>query len=106
MSHPRFLAFAAFVIAAMTQPTAADQIGPSFDCAAARQPLAQILCADPDLSQTDLRFAQAYFALLPQLDDAGKRDLSKRIFVSWMRSNNIVEFLPLEPANDEGDRER
>lgn len=77
MLLPRVLGCAALVIAGLTQPTTAEQIGPSFDCSAARQPLAQILCADPDLSQTDLRFAQAYFALLPQLDDAGKRDLKQ-----------------------------
>jgi peptidoglycan hydrolase-like protein with peptidoglycan-binding domain len=77
MWFPRAAAFAAFLIAGVTQRTAADQIGPSFDCAAVRQPLAQFICADTGLSQTDLRFAQAYFALLPQLDDAGKRDLKQ-----------------------------
>ena len=77
MLFSRVLGCAALVIAGLTQPISAEQIGPSFDCSAARQPLAQILCADPDLSQTDLRFAQAYFALLPQLDDAGKRELKQ-----------------------------
>ena len=56
---------------------AAEQIGPSFDCHAAQQPLAQMLCSDPDLSRTDLRFAQAYFALLRQVGEAGKRELKR-----------------------------
>jgi hypothetical protein len=73
----RALVCAALAIAGLIQPAMAEQIGPSFDCRAAHQPLAQILCADTDLSRTDLRFAQAYFALLPQLDDAGKRDLKQ-----------------------------
>jgi uncharacterized protein YecT (DUF1311 family) len=55
----------------------AEQIGPSFDCHSAQQPLAQMLCSDPDLSRTDLRFAQAYFALLKQVGDAGKAQLKQ-----------------------------
>jgi uncharacterized protein YecT (DUF1311 family) len=55
----------------------AEQIGPSFDCHAAQQPLAQLLCSDPELSRTDLRFTQAYFALLKQVGEAGKRELKQ-----------------------------
>jgi uncharacterized protein YecT (DUF1311 family) len=55
----------------------AEQIGPSFDCHTAQQPLAQLLCSDPDLSRTDLRFAQAYFALLKQVGEAGKNQLKQ-----------------------------
>jgi hypothetical protein len=54
-----------------------EQIGPSFDCYAAQQPLAQMLCADPELARTDLLFAQAYFALLKQVGEAGKRELKE-----------------------------
>jgi Putative peptidoglycan binding domain len=55
------------------------QIGPSFDCRKAQQqPLAQMLCADPELSRTDLRFAQSYFALLQQVGDAGKGELKQQ----------------------------
>jgi Putative peptidoglycan binding domain len=54
-----------------------EQVGPSFDCRAAKQPLAQTLCADADLSRVDLRFAQAYWALFSQVGDSGSRDLKQ-----------------------------
>jgi peptidoglycan hydrolase-like protein with peptidoglycan-binding domain len=54
-----------------------EQVGPSFDCRAAKQPLAQMLCADAELSRVDLRFAQAYWALLSQVGDSGSRDLKQ-----------------------------
>ena len=38
-------------------------VGPSFNCGAAHQPLARVICADPTLSATDLRYVQAYQAL-------------------------------------------
>jgi uncharacterized protein YecT (DUF1311 family) len=66
------LAFVGFSLAVRS-----EQIGPSFDCHVAQQPLAQMLCADPKLSLADLRFAQAYFALLKQVGDAGKRELKE-----------------------------
>jgi len=59
------------------RPGRADQIGPSFDCKTARAPLAQILCSDPELSRLDLHFAQAYWALLAQVDDEAKRNLKQ-----------------------------
>jgi peptidoglycan hydrolase-like protein with peptidoglycan-binding domain len=77
MLFPRVLGCAVFVIVGLTRPATAELIGPSFDCHSAQQPLAQILCSDPDLSRTDLRFAQAYFALLKQVGDAGKRELKQ-----------------------------
>ena len=52
-----------------------EQVGPSFDCHVAQQPLAQMLCADAELSRVDLRFAQAYWALLRQVGDGGSREL-------------------------------
>jgi uncharacterized protein YecT (DUF1311 family) len=66
------LAFIGFSLVARS-----EQIGPSFDCHVAQQPLAQMLCADPELARTDLRFAQAYFALLKQVGDAGKAELKR-----------------------------
>lgn len=40
-------------------------------------PLARMICANPELSETDLRFNQAYFALLQQLDPAGRKLLQQ-----------------------------
>ncbi len=56
---------------------ATKQLGPSFDCNVAQQPLAQMLCADAELSRVDLRFAQAYWALLGQVGDGGSRELKQ-----------------------------
>jgi peptidoglycan hydrolase-like protein with peptidoglycan-binding domain len=56
---------------------AQERVGPSFDCAAARQPLAQMLCASSDLARTDLLFSQAYWALFQQVGEAGKKDLKQ-----------------------------
>jgi uncharacterized protein/membrane protein implicated in regulation of membrane protease activity len=51
------------------------RIGPSFDCGQATQPLARMICASPWLSKLDLRFAQAYYALLEQVGPAGRSSL-------------------------------
>jgi uncharacterized protein len=77
MALARVLACTAFSLVAFSWVARSEQIGPSFDCRATQQPLAQVLCGDPDLSRTDLRFAQAYFALLKQVGDAGKRELKE-----------------------------
>jgi S1-C subfamily serine protease len=58
--------------AALDNPPAANRLGPSFDCSAAKKPLALILCSDPQLSLTDLRFGQAYYALFQSLDATGQ----------------------------------
>jgi peptidoglycan hydrolase-like protein with peptidoglycan-binding domain len=73
------LSFLITAVIALTgaEKATAEQIGPSFDCHAAQQPLAQLLCSDPGLSRTDLRFTQAYFALLKQVGEAGKRELKQ-----------------------------
>jgi len=53
-------------------PANSDQaIGPSFDCNTVRTPLAQFICASPDLSRTDLEFVQAYYALRQQVGPPG-----------------------------------
>jgi uncharacterized protein/predicted aspartyl protease len=55
---------------------ASGQIGPGFDCAVAVAPLARLICSDPQLSKTDLRFNQAYEALRQTLDTNGRRQLA------------------------------
>ena len=59
-------------------PTSAggpSRIGPSFDCAKATQPLATMICANPLLSELDLRFVQAYQALRQQVGPDGQQQL-------------------------------
>lgn len=46
-------------------------IGPSFDCSKVHTPLAQFICADPDLSKTDLEFVRSYYALRQQVGPSG-----------------------------------
>jgi Putative peptidoglycan binding domain len=50
-------------------------IGPSFDCSKASTPLPQFICASPDLSRTDLEFAQAYYAWRQQVGPGGSQAL-------------------------------
>jgi len=56
---------------------AGDRVGPGFDCSKTVAPLALMICDDPELSRVDLRFNQAYWALLQQLGDADRRQLKK-----------------------------
>ena len=53
----------------------ARAIGPGFDCAKADTPLAEAICASPDLSRLDLQFNQAYQALRHQLAPPGRSAL-------------------------------
>jgi uncharacterized protein/peptidoglycan hydrolase-like protein with peptidoglycan-binding domain len=57
--------------------TITPRVGPGFDCTTAMRPLALMICADTDLSRVDLRFNQAYWALLQQLDPAARQGLRK-----------------------------
>lgn len=57
-------AIAAAVMVVAASPAWA--LGPSFDCAKAQTPGAQLICSSPDLSATDLAYAQAYYALRQQ----------------------------------------
>lgn len=59
-----------------TTAPAGDRIGPGFDCAVVTAPLALLICADAELSKTDLRFNQAYQALRQSLDPAGRQRLA------------------------------
>jgi uncharacterized protein/predicted aspartyl protease len=52
-----------------------DRIGPSFDCSNAVHPLALLICAGADLALLDLRFNQAYWALLHELDEPARQGL-------------------------------
>lgn len=54
-----------------TLPPAA--LGPSFACPMPRDPLAQLICSDTDLSRLDLAFAQAYQAYRQQLAPEGQK---------------------------------
>jgi uncharacterized protein/predicted aspartyl protease len=59
-------------------PIGTIKIGPGFDCAAAsHDTLAAMVCADPDLARTDLRFNQAFWALLQQLDETHRRQFKQ-----------------------------
>ena len=54
------------------------RIGPGFDCSKAVRPLALLICADADLSRVDLRYNQAFWALLQQLDPSARRGAAAR----------------------------
>jgi len=64
------------VAPASTAATSGQRIGPGFDCAAVTAPLAQLICGDPELSKTDLRFNQASQALRHALDPVGRQRLA------------------------------
>lgn len=46
-------------------------LGPGFDCAKVQTPVAQFICARPDLSQADLELLQPYYALRHQVGPSG-----------------------------------
>jgi hypothetical protein len=54
-----------------------SSVRPSFDCAAARQPLEVTICADPALSLTDMRYVQAYQALRQVTTEDGRWPLQQ-----------------------------
>jgi len=60
---------AVLLVLASTAPAWA--IGPGFDCAKIRTPLARFICGSPALSRDDLAFVQAYYALRQQVGPAG-----------------------------------
>lgn len=64
------------------------RLGPSFPCPSPRDPLAQLICFSPDLSQADLRYVQAYFALRAQVGQSGWSTLRQEAdaFVRTVRS--------------------
>src|SRR5689334_18168399 len=51
------------------------RIGPSFPCPTPQDPLAQLICASPDLSRTDLAFVQVYQAYRQSLTPEGQKAL-------------------------------
>jgi uncharacterized protein len=68
-------AFLTFGGASASGATLPARIGPSFDCDGATMPLALMICASPKLSRLDLRFVQAFQALLYQVGKAGRSEL-------------------------------
>lgn len=62
-----------------SSPAAAEpaqgRLGPGFDCGKATGTLAQIICADPELSRVDLAFNQAFWALYQDIADADRLQL-------------------------------
>jgi len=58
-------------------PIAQNRIGPGFDCAKAKPPLALMICSDPELARIDLAFNQAYWALYQQVADDARRQLKE-----------------------------
>lgn len=80
MAKRFLLAGAAALALVETAPVARAQdagSGPSFDCGAAREPLAAVICSSPEAGRRDLAFAQAYQALRHQVGEAGLRDLRR-----------------------------
>ena len=63
--------------AACAQGSSTEQrhLGPSFPCPSPHDPLAQLICSSPDLSEADLRYVQAYQALGAQLGPSGQSKL-------------------------------
>ena len=61
-------------LAAFCVSAHAETRRPSFDCSApgASAPLPRLICSDDSLASADVAFAQAYYALLGESDDAGR----------------------------------
>lgn len=56
-------------------PRQGPVLGPSFDCTTAVRPLGKLICSNPDLSEADFRFVQAYQALRQEIGEIGQREL-------------------------------
>ena len=54
-----------------------DRIGPGFDCGKAKAPLAQLICADLELSRVDLAFNQVYWALYQDSEESERQELKQ-----------------------------
>src|SRR6185437_16890352 len=70
-----------------------DRIGPSFYFEKVKAPLAELICTTPELALLDLRFSQAYWALLHQLGEAGAKVL-KAEDVSFINDVNSQCGIP------------
>ncbi len=66
-----------------------EHLGPSFQCPAPQDPLAQLICSSPQLSQADLTFVQTYEAYRQQLAPDGRKALRQQSidFGASVRSN-------------------
>lgn len=99
------LVFVIFATIAATATNATNfnqkKLGPSFNCEGAKKPLAVMLCSDPQLSLTDLRFGQAYYALLQSLDRTNQNLLKKEDleFLDEVQQQcAIPQFGPMMPS--------
>ena len=57
---------AGLALAVLGKASPAMAIGPSYDCSKANTPLQRFICANSDLSRTDLIFVQPYYAMRQQ----------------------------------------
>lgn len=73
-------------------------LGPSFPCPVPRDPLAQLICSSPELSNNDLRFVQAYQALRYKSDPAGQDALRQELITFTINVHARCGI----PAHDSG----
>jgi uncharacterized protein/predicted aspartyl protease len=68
-------------------PSPEGRVGPGFDCSNAAAPLGRLVCANPELARTDLRFNQVYYALWQQLapNDRGELQDDDQEFFNSVR---------------------
>jgi restriction system protein len=59
------------LVALIVGSAQAKAIGPSFDCSKAATTEQHIICADPDLSRSEMEFIQAYYALRQEVGPTG-----------------------------------
>lgn len=86
----RWLAALAVVVAVPAAvPAAAQQKGPSFDCAKAQGAIDKAICKDADLSKADRALVAAYTALLDRLKGAERESVVKAQG-RWVASRNRV----------------
>jgi uncharacterized protein len=80
----RIAYLAAYGLRPVSGSSPAPRVGPSFDCGTASTPLARLICGNAELSKTDLRLNQAFYALRFGLDPSGRSalDAEDRDFVN------------------------
>lgn len=61
----------------------------SFECAAATQPIEQLICSDPDLSRLDDELGRAYKAYLSNFSEAARIKITQRQR-SWLKAVRTV----------------
>jgi clan AA aspartic protease (TIGR02281 family) len=91
------LATAIIAIAAVTPGPAKARQGPGFDCTKAHHPLAQLICADDDLSRIDLLMNEAYDAYRNIQAPEGKKSLAQQQ-AAFIR--NVIEVCRISAIAD------